>query len=228
MRIVGIVTAVGKDYADLLMRFLPLWSNGLDRLAIVTDNDTALYFTNNSRIETVALHDFRSNGATFDKSGGIMQGMKYIEATSVSRKLEDWILCFDADVEPAENWRKLLEHYEPELGYLYGANRIDENGAWIKAGDPVAGFFMLWHAQDPVWTADPTLGSWRTASSYDSNHWQRWPRSKVKTLPLVLTHYGPTGERWLGPGTGKAEVDALQEERRRLGPGSWRKERLDR
>src|ERR1044072_3371641 len=104
MTIDGLTCCV--NYADLFAKGLPAWAAGLDSLTVVTDeHDDATVslcerFPNVHVVRTDVLY---ANGAAFNKGAALSLAHKKLGAT-------DWLLVFDADVIPQDDWRVRLEN----------------------------------------------------------------------------------------------------------------------
>ena len=230
MRIIGLTTCVG--YADRLEKGLTLWRDGLNELVVVTspEDSTTRMICGRDSVTTRTTAAFKRDGACFNKAAALNEGLFLLLHDNGYSEAISWLLLFDADVVPPEGWRDIAGHQILIRGhrpyYIYGASRVDEQGIRIPDGDQIGGYFQLFNLADPRWLAEPTFGSWMTASAYDSALMLRWPPENRVTLPLTLVHHGPVATHWLGPGTGVADVQALQARRQAEGPGSWKKERL--
>lgn len=204
------------DYSDHLSRGLERWRDGTNSLLVVTaPRDAATQALCKAFNVPVFLTDvFWANGAKFNKGAAMAEAYRTLEK-------KDWMLFFDADIEPPAGWRQRLAMAKP--GRLYGARRFEANGARIT--DPgLAGFFHLAHLSDPHMQHDPIVDvHWYHAGNYDTTFQDRWHRSKQLWLPLRVAHHGTPGKNWCGVGN-EAAVEALHAERRaRKG---WRHETL--
>ena len=138
---------------------------------------------------------------------------------------DDWILFADADVIPPEDWLDQVEHEKPVPWKLYGCKRELDSGKVVFPKGEIAGYFMLFHSNDPIARFTPLLDpAWTHAGNYDSEFSQRWPAKDRVTLSMVVRHFGPDGKNWCGRGN-----DAAMEKIRasRTNGKSWRNERID-
>lgn len=215
MRLDAITVCVG--YSGYLKNGLDSWLDGLDSLTIVTDlKDTAT----EELAKQYGVRLFRTDA--FTRSGGILNKGWSIAECYAATAPEDWVLFFDADIVPRAGWRKKLEAANPQSGNLYGCRRHDETGRLMR-DDPVAGFFQLFHSQDPLAKVVPIVDThWTHCGNYDSTFMLRW-RNEGRLgadLPLYLTHLGTPGENWMGIGNAE-KVREMQRQRQRLG-GGWK------
>lgn len=204
----GLVVSV--DYAEHLAKGLARWQSGLDRLIVVTARrDEATRTLCRSMGVSVHLTDvFWAKGAKFNKGAAIAEAYRSLEKS-------DWLLLFDADIEPPEGWRGMLGEATP--GNLYGARRVEPDGRVI-ADVGLAGYFHLAHSSDPNMRRDPIVDThWRHGGNYDSTFQNRWPKDRHLLLPFVVTHRGETRSNWCGVGNQQAMRDLLKERRRRGG-----------
>ena len=220
MRIAGVVVCV--DYAPRLARSIDLWASGLDSLVVVTvpGDDPTFDLCTERGVQCRRSLRLNADGAVFNKAALLDEGVAAVAP-------RDWLLLFDADVVPPAGWRAAVEAAVPVswgAGAIFGARRVEEDGSPI-ADDPAGGgYFQLFHSQDPVWLADPRLGSWRSAAGYDTALAARWHPGLRRVLPLDLVHVGARGRNWCGLGRGAAMASLLRD---RLARGGWAHERLD-
>ena len=231
MRIAAVTTCVSRAYAERLALGIETWRDTLDEWIVVTTatDRATLDLCQRHRVRTLATNAFtRDPRAIFDKAQAINEGLAALAPS-------DWLLLIDADVRPPVDWRRALECCEP--GTLYGARRGQHarpvvSGTAPVPGPPVrpgmrnelGGFFHLWAAADPAWTAEPTLGSYVSAGAYDSAFEMRWPRERRLRLQLTLSHSGRPDRDWCGVGNDAGFREMLKK-RREL--GGWGHERLD-
>lgn len=211
MNINGVVVCV--DYSDYLSKSIDRWARGLDRLLVVTnftDEDTRKLCSFH-RCEVFQTAAFYRNSAVFNKGAAISEA---VEACSV---LEDWVLFFDADVIPPDDWREIVEAKGCEVGNLYGAQRVMEDGSKNRSDDfELAGYFQLFHADDANVQRSPLLDcSWRHAGGVDSEFQSRWQVSQKRRLPITLLHQGMHGRNWWGIHN-TAQMDRMLEDRNKL------------
>jgi len=200
MKIYGLTTCVGDEYAAYLKRSLPNWMNGLDALLVATDKET---YGNNFRniyfrpYPVFLVTDvFTRYGASFNKGAALSEGFAALRP-------DDWVLNFDSDILPPKNWRGIVEqHLQP--GKLFGSSHLyrDDYSLIPDSDFPnVWGFFHLWHISDPhSWhrpVFDTTCGH---AGNYDHSFMLQWPeRERFDLWPkLKLTHQGEPRRKWFG------------------------------
>src|SRR5262245_43667839 len=200
MKISGLTSCVGDEYAAYFGRALPRWLDTLDSLLVVTDFES---FSNNRDVfmdrpgcEAFVTDIFTRYKASFNKGAALSQGF------AVARP-RDWVLNFDADIFPPKNWRKICEPYL-QPGKLFGSShRYREDTTLIPDADfpNVWGFFHLWHISDPhSWKRpvfDSTCGH---AGNYDHSFMLQWPeRERFDFWPkLKLVHQGEPRRKWFG------------------------------
>lgn len=231
MRIDGLTVCV--DYAEFLAIGIFRWLEGLASLTIVTaqhDEETMALAAVDPRVRVVVTDLFYWDGAAFNKG-------RAMEAAREEMPWSDWILFFDADVVPPEDWKDRIKCDDPNPRALHGAYRfeghrdqVEDRGQPPCAHDvPGVGYFQLFHSADPcVQTApgEPLLDvHWIHGGNYDNRFMDRWRAKgiKVQAIPFRLAHIGER-ENWFGRGH-REEFEAMQAERRRRG-GRWDHERL--
>jgi hypothetical protein len=123
----------------------------------------------------------------------------------------EFLLHFDADIQPPLGWRDTVQHRRPREGFLYGARRFSEAGKPLDESMFFAyGFFQLWHARDPRTWHWPMFEPWHGhAGNYDAEFAERWRRQHVE-LNLHLTHFDEPRRSWFGPGAPEGEMDRLR------------------
>lgn len=230
MNLRGLVVCV--NYVDLLSRSLDLWHTGLDRLIVVTSpNDEATrLLCDRFNVETHITDIFYVNGAKFNKGAALSEA---IVKTGL-RNDADWLMTFDADIVPPENWRVHVERSNPIPGKLYGAYRYwqPENASPLQLDMTkrmpqswVLGFFTMFHNTDRN-VGNPVFDlHWPHAGSYDTEFTNRWSKTDqiiLKNVPMI--HQGEERMNWCGRGHPEL-LRVILEERRRRG-GSWTHERI--
>jgi len=207
MNLRGIVVCV--DYSDLLRKSLRRWHVGLDRLIVVTSTrDVKTHqLCESLNIETHRTDVFYANGASFNKGAAMSEA---IFAKGL-RDNADWLMTFDADIVPPEDWRAQLLKNPINCGKIYGAYRHmapEDTEDFSISGRPrmpqgwVIGFFMLFHSKDPCLPpADHPLFDihWPHAGNYDTIFCRRWPKQNqiILTAPRMI-HLGEERRNWTG------------------------------
>ncbi len=195
----GLVTCVGAVYAAQLARSLPVWLDTLDSLTVVTapgDPDV---------LPVLALHRARPNLRVVETDLFSRHGAHFNKGAALSHALaqmrpEDWVLHFDADILPSPTWRAVAEPLL-EPGNLHGADRWFENGRLIHDTPFPAGYFQLWHVDDPRAQLRPLFDvHWGHAGNYDTFFLERWPEAARRKLEIRLTHLGAPRRNWFGVG----------------------------
>jgi glycosyltransferase involved in cell wall biosynthesis len=205
----GLVVCV--DYGDYLEQTLPAWAADLDRLVVVTAAGDRATLAACARfgVRAHVTDAFYRFGAAFNKGGALDEGLAALDAP-------EWVLLFDADIAAPEGWRAKLDLAALSPGHLYTATRQDAHGEIVN--DPqrfeLPGYFLLFHARDPVAQDRPLFGDWHNASGYDTVFSRRWRQEMWRRLPFVVTHLGETRRHWCGRDNvaGMIEMD----QRRRL------------
>jgi len=191
MRIDGIVTCVGRKYANILETALPIWKITLDSVTVVTDEHTEI--PSLPGVSVVRTNIFTRHGAFFNKGAALSEVYAMINPT-------DWVLHFDADIIPPYDWRYTAEPYLIS-GNLYGATRTYQNG--VEIDDPAPpfpyAFFHLWNVRDrttwirPLWDL-----FWPSAGHYEVSFLDRWPMLNRVRLPIKLVHPCEPRLGWFG------------------------------
>lgn len=218
MHITGLTVCVG--YAELLAKSLQMWRDGFDRLVVVTSREDKETITlcDLMQVSHYSTEVFFDNGAKFNKGAAIAEAYAWLQFGFLPR---EWMLFFDADIEPPSRWRELIysgvANGEIQSGNLYGAKRVEESGKPINDPD-LAGYFHLAHVQDANMQVEPIVDKhWYHAGNYDStfqNRWQKTQRQWIRGLTVI--HRGEPGANWCGVGK-RDEVVKLHEERRKRG-----------
>lgn len=194
MNIDAFTVCVGDRYARMLDHSLPVWLRTCDRVVVVTDKDTVF---ENRAADFIVTDIFTRYGASFNKGAALSEGFARSRPT-------DWVLNFDADIIPPEDWREKIERIGLRPGKLFGcSHRYGEDGAVIPDADfpNIWGFFHLWHLDDPrSWRRpvfDSTCGH---AGNYDHSFMMQWEeQARVDLWPdIKLTHQGKPREHWFG------------------------------
>ena len=203
------------NYADILTLSIDRWKQA-DSLIVITDtkDEATLALTEDHGVELWQTDVFYENRAFFNKGAAISECYGH-------RPPKNWSLFFDADVIPPENWREIIEPKDPadgriHPGFLYGAQRHDEQGVLIQ-DCACAGFFQLFNVSDFNAQRRPIVDThWSHAGNYDSEFKERWAVSQRVTLPLHLKHIGTPMVNWCGRGN-FAPMSMLLSERRKRG-----------
>ena len=208
MKITGLTVSVG--YSELLSLGLLTWKNGLDDLLVITnlrkDPDT-VNLCDAAGVNWESTDAFWLNGAKFNKGRAIAEAYRRLNPP-------DWVLFFDADCVPPENWRELVEKQNLTPDNLYGARRFQVPENTLIPDNEPAGYFFLFHSQCPQGLRRPIVPtSYSHCGNYDSDFSFRWQRKHRVFLDLNLIHHGEPGKNWCGIGH-EQEVEALHAARR--------------
>lgn len=205
MKIDAITCCVGDMYCEQLQKSLPLWSDTLDSLTIVTkpgDSITKIKVCSNVRF--VETDVFTEYGAHFNKGAALCFAFAAANPT-------DWALHIDSDIIPPRDWRVIAEK-SAIPGCLSGAFRYDENTGECLDEAPLYpyGYFHLWHMSDPCCHLWPLFEPWFPhAGSYDANFTDRWPKKRRRDLKFHLIHQGERRKNWFGPGANAQHMKEL-------------------
>lgn len=195
MKIDGLVTCVGDRYKKYLLRSLPIWADTLDSVTVLTDELWALHRLK-SNVNVIMTDIFTMYGASFNKGAALSHGFTTIAEPQ-------WILNFDADIEPPKDWR---EKSEPFLvpGKLFGCSRRYDSNESLIPDSPFPdlwGFFHLWNVDDPhSWKRPVYPVDCGHAGNYDHTFLRQWPENaRVDLSPVVrLVHHGEPRTAWFG------------------------------
>jgi hypothetical protein len=221
-KVIGITVCVG--YCELFLKSLKIWKESLDSLWVITspeDKQTIAHCKKNG-INVSVTSVFTESGAMFNK-GAAIAGVY----DKVICDQDDWVLFFDADIEPPQNWRKLVARQEPDETCVYGAPRYqgvisDES---LIADTGVAGWFMLFHSKSDAAAARPIVPvNYIHAGNYDTDFVERWPAYFRKMLDLKLIHHGEPWVNWCGIGNEQGMQSILDS---RAAGRPWQSEVID-
>jgi len=217
MKIHALVTCV--HFADHLEKSISLWLPSVTSLTVVThpdDRDTIHLAWKHGALchQTKAFYD---GGARFAKARAMEEAMRNTMPAG------DWQLLIDADIKPPADWYDKVVKCSPKIGNLYGAHRVGPNGQ-PEPDFELAGFFMLYHFDDPLAQDRPLLDvGCENASGYDSIFQGRWPRENKSILPIAMQHLDEPGRHWCG----RDRTDLMQQLRlERQKRKTWRHERI--
>lgn len=223
MKIHAITVCV--DYTEFLAQSIERWmqADSLTVITSLTDTDTHNLCAKNAGITEYRTKAFYEYGAHFNKGAAIANCVRELCVSNWGPK--DWVLFFDADIIPPVNWKERVEMCDPQFGHIYGAWRMDEKGNRIADTYP-AGYFLLFHSQDPNAKHDPIVDDcWMHAGNYDTTFISRWQRHQLHWLPsIMVSHVGTPGLNWCGRGNTKAMNDVVAERRKRR---DWRHETIN-
>lgn len=224
MQVNGMTVCV--NYSDFLVHSIARWWRHLHSLTVVTDLRDIKTAELLSRFPGVRVHPtdiFYARGAKFNKGAA----MEEARLGPNGPDWANWMLFFDADIIPEQDWYRKLSILGPNLQTvsLYGARRYQadrpqdiDNPNLKLINDAVCdgGYFHLFHSSTIPNKDVPLLETcWPHAGVYDSHFKSRWPEHRRINLPIRLTHLGDR-ENWCGRGN-NADMRNLIEERRRRG-----------
>lgn len=221
MRIDAVTTCVGEEYANHLLRSLPLWLDAVDSVTVVTNTDNKLLPSFYSCIYEGGRYGysvltinrteaFTAGDASFNKGAALNNGFAVHMRDDLPNP-RGWLLAFDCDILPPYNWRDTIE---PLLqpGYLYSARRFKDCKPEDRRFYP-RGYFQLWHVSDPNYRRSPIFDDHHQhAGRYDTAFAKQWPKDRWMELPIRLEHLGTKSTNWFGPGTTREQMKgALRE-----------------
>lgn len=188
---------VGPVYASYLAKTLPVWTDTLDSLTVVTargDAETLEACRKYRRVRVVETDVFKAYGADFNKGAALVQAYAAMDPVDVA-------LHFDSDIEPPPNWRKVAER-EFAPGSIFGSRRHDEHGNAIRDDGPWPyGYFQMWHAADSAVQYWPIFEVWHPhAGSYDLEFLEKWPKRNWRGFNFRVKHFGEVRRNWFGVG----------------------------
>lgn len=197
---------VCENYSDYFSQCVAGWKKVLRSMLVVTSNrdkETESLCMSHG-LDVFKTDVFWDRGAKFNKGAAIAEAYE-------SKEWSDWVLFFDADMNPPEDLSASLEDLSP--GTLYGVNRILESGEKIIETE-IAGAFMLFHSEDKNAKRKPIVDvSWYHCGNYDSKFQGQWDADKKIKLNVDVLHLGTPFENWCGRGN-KPEMDRLWRRRR--------------
>jgi len=212
---------VCENYSDYFCQCVENWKKGLRSVTVVTSfRDVETFnLARSSGLELFMTDIFWDNGAKFNKGAAIAGAYS-------SREWSDWVLFFDADINPPANWMEQIcaKPGHPEIGNLYGAHRVLENGKKITEGE-IVGAFMLFHSSDQNAQVRPIVDThWSHCGNYDSTFQDRWPKEKRIKFGMKVQHIGHPFQNWCGRGNAEGMQDLWDQRAENKG---WKHERID-
>lgn len=209
-------------YAKCLEQSLPVWKRSAETVTVVTDFQDHATVDVCRRFGAIChqTNIFYQDGRIFGKSAALE------EARQQAMLYDDWVILADADIHPPDNWLDLVKAQAPQIGNLYGCQRMLDGGKVVAPKGEVAGYFAMFHTDDPYAQGTPLLNpDWIHAGNYDSEFSFRWPAANRIILPVVVKHSGPDGENWMGRGNHEAML-AMRVQRQK--GRNWRTEKISR
>ena len=207
MKIKGLTICV--EFDDLLRLTLPCNALHFDELVVVTspDDRATLQAVDEvcrergfDHVDVYQTNAFTKRGAAFNKGMCLEHGLDVVGRSG-------WLLVWDVDVVMPDAMD--LSHIEP--GKLYcPRRRMCRNPAeytgradwtrWpILPETEHAGYFQLFHADDPVLARRPWFSlDWRHAGGYDTEFQARWPKRLKLRPPFEVLHLGEAYLNWHG------------------------------
>lgn len=195
---------ISVEYGDILELTLPHNREFFSEVLVVSidsdkkthqvcaDNDVPVYCTD----------AFYRKNAVFNKFAALEEGLDVL-----GRK--DWMLILDSDILIP----KLRPAFTPREGNLYTPHRriwdplpneVPEERLWrtkrrTLANEEFAGYFQLFHANDPVLGPAPWHETnWTWAGGADTFFNLKWPANKKVRPPFEVLHLGPPFSNWAG------------------------------
>ena len=207
MNLKGLTICV--EYDDLLRLTLPRNVKHFDYLLVVTsphdlrtlnaiDEVTRQHGLDN--VDVYLTNAFYKRGAVFNKGMCLEHGLDVVGRSG-------WLLVWDVDIVMPET----MDLSAIEAGMLYWPRRrmchdiADYAGQtdwsrWpIQNESEPAGYFNLFHAEDPVLKARPWYAiDWRHAGGYDTDFQALWPPQCKIHPPFEVLHLGEPFLNWHG------------------------------
>lgn len=201
-------------YSKKLKIGLPLWLQGCDQIYVVTDkNDKETYSITklSKKIFLYSTEVFYEKGASFNKGKALNE---IYELLNIKSK---WMCIFDSDIVPPKKWNETIIPFL-KFGNLHSAPRFQDGEKFIPDNPyEMAGYFWIFHSEDPHIPRCPTFTSWKHAGNYDTIFRNNWLRSERTILPLKLNHIGNPGKNWWGIGNTEKMTKMYEERRKRNG-----------
>lgn len=207
MKLKGLTVCV--EFDDLLRLTLARNARHFEQLVVVTsphDRRTMEAVEEVARehglenVDVYLTNAFYKRGAAFNKGMSIEHGLDVLGRSG-------WLLVWDIDVVMPD----VMDLSAVEPGRLYCPHRRmcrdikDYTGQtdwsrWpVEKETELAGYFQLFHAEDPVLTVRPWYAiDWRHAGGYDSVFQARWPNRRKVRLPFEVLHLGESYLNWHG------------------------------
>ncbi|MFH1267075.1 MAG: hypothetical protein ABIK89_15215 [Planctomycetota bacterium] len=151
-------------------------------------------------VDVYVTNAFYKRGAVFNKGMCIEHGLDVVGRSG-------WLLVWDIDVVMPDAMD--LSAIEP--GKLYCPYRrmcrdikqytgqTDWSRWPVQKETEPAGYFQLFHAEDPVLKGRPWFAiDWRHAGGYDTDFQARWPKQRKVRLPFEVLHLGESYLNWHG------------------------------
>lgn len=169
MRISGVTVCVGELYQDIFAKVRAKWEAGLDDLYVVRSGP---FF----------------GKEYFNQGAALNYGINQLHNP-------DWLLSFDCDIEPPDNWQEHLTRLDAKC--LYGVRRIDAATDQLigKSFKPY-GFFQLWHSSQNRRFPE----QYGHCGRRDVKFAEQWSTRNWRQLPFSVIHYGERRKYWHGVG----------------------------
>lgn len=212
------------DYHDILSVTLPHNRPQFESVLVVTspaDTKTADVAAS-CGADVLVTDAFYERGAHFNKYAAIEQGLDYMGR-------HGWICLMDADIAIPRR----RPGWSPRVGYLYTPRRrqmeripasLPEERFWrrnkpVKANEEFAGYFQMFHADDPVLEGRRYWHDlhWMWAGTGDSYFHAMWPENKKARPPFEVLHLGPVRTNWAGRSTPFADGTLHPDAEKRAG-----------
>lgn len=194
---------VSVDYAGELALTLPRNAKHFDEVLVVTSPADMATQDVVAAVPNASMHltnAFFRDGAAFNKGLALNEGFKLLQP-------DGWTVIFDADVVMPDG----MYLSDCDIGKLYSPRRRlckdprEYTGQTDWRQWPIiteiehAGFFQLFHTDDPAVVIQPWYDpTWVHAGGADSFFQARWPKQRKVWLPFYVLHLGDTDRNWYG------------------------------
>ncbi len=218
-QISGITVCV--EYDDILSLTLPKNACHFERIVVVSspaDKRTAVVVEKVPNAELYVTDAFYQNGAHFNKGLAIEEGLDFLGR-------HGWMAIIDADIVMPKTMLLDLDAGGVQIGNLYtpfrrmcydpagwdGTYQWDKYKALYEERE-FAGYFQLFHADDPVLADRPWYGvDWKTAAGCDSDFQSKWSDSRKIRPGFEVLHLGQNTDNWCGRRTARLDGEAVPE-----------------
>lgn len=193
------------EFSDLLAVTLPRNAKHFKKVLVVSshwDTPTAAVVRSVPNAELFTTNAFYRGGAAMNKGAAMEEGLDVLGRAG-------WMCILDADILlPASvelpGGAVSGNLYTPRRRMLYDVTKwMEFLDDWselpLHAPEEFAGYFQLFHANDPVLVERPWYGvNWKHAGGCDSDFQKKWGRRNQVRPPFEVLHLGEDGKNWCG------------------------------